>query len=82
MFGPMVIPCACAATKPITGVICSICIGLVSQWCGNHSDLNPASRATCTCVTISGTRSATFVPSGNWVLMNSPTFISGFSHFY
>jgi hypothetical protein len=31
MFGPMVMPCAWAATKPMTGVICSICIGWVSQ---------------------------------------------------
>src|SRR5204863_6203472 len=42
-------------------------------------DENPASRAARTCATISGTRSARLKPSGNCVLMNRPTFMTGFS---
>src|SRR5258706_117860 len=62
------------------GVSCSICIGWVSQWCGNHSEENPASRAARTCATISGIRSATLKPSGNCVLTNRPTFMTALLH--
>ena len=78
MFGPITIPFASAARNAMAGMICSICIGAVSQWCGNQSDLNPASRDTLTCSTNAGICAGTLVSSGYCVLIKSPTFIAWF----